>query len=216
MLWKRRGQLLDKGSEIGLSTPIDLRTEESRQEIVFTLVKRSERENLTGAQKDEVASRLAALLEIDYEELVRKKIVQLMTASEVAELAGQGVDFQLHTHRHRTPKDEGLFHKEILDNRQWLERVVEKPPVHFCYPAGDYDLQFLPWLRVDGVISATTCDAGLATASSDPLLLPRFIDTTARSTTEFEGWLAGVGDMLSFRKQASRHRVKMPGFPKGV
>jgi peptidoglycan/xylan/chitin deacetylase (PgdA/CDA1 family) len=195
---------------------MDLRTEMSRQEIVFTLVKRSEQEDLTGMQKDEIASRLAALLDVDYEELVRKRIVQLMTASEVAELADHGIDFQLHTHRHRTPKEESLFHREIVDNRHWLERAVERPLVHFCYPAGDYDLQFLPWLRADAVISATTCDAGLATADSDPLLLPRFIDTAGKGATEFESWLVGVGDMLSFRRKASRHRVQMPGFPKGA
>ena len=216
MLWKRRGQVLNKGEELGLAAPLDLRTEESRQEIVFALVSRSEKQNLTGAQKDDLAARLAALLEIDYEALARKRIVQLMTPAEVAELASQGVDFQLHTHRHRTPKDEALFHKEILDNRKWLERVVEKPTEHFCYPAGDYDRQFLPWLRTDGVISATTCDSGLATVESDPLLLPRFVDTTARSTAEFESWLSGVGDLLTFRREASQHRLQMAGFPKGA
>jgi peptidoglycan/xylan/chitin deacetylase (PgdA/CDA1 family) len=214
MLWKRRGQILNKGPELALTSPLDLRTEESRQQIVFTLVERSDREHLTGSQKDELASRLAKLLDIDYEQLARQRILQLMTPSEVAQLAAKGVDFQLHTHRHRTPKDEGLFRKEIDDNRMWLDRVVGKPSEHFCYPAGDYDPQFLPWLRADGVISATTCDAGLATASSESLLLPRFVDTSARSTVEFESWLTGVGDLLSFRKEASHHRVEMAGFPK--
>ena len=214
MLWKRRGQILSQGQELGLPAAMDLRTEESRQQIVFTLVKRSEQDNLTGSQKDELASHLARLLDIDYEELARKRILQLMTPAEVAELAARGVDFQLHTHRHRTPKDESLFRKEIDDNRKWLEGVAGKPTQHFCYPAGDYDPQFLPWLRAEGVVSATTCDAGLAGAGSDPLLLPRFVDTTARSRVEFESWLTGVGDLLSFRKEASRHRMQLAGFPK--
>lgn len=214
MLWKKRGQVLSKGSEIGLRTPLDLRTERSRQEIVFTLVKRSEKEDLTGAQKDQLAARLASLLDIDYEELARKRIVQLLKPEEVAELAAEGVDFQLHTHRHRTPKDESLFRKEIIDNRKWLAQVVKNPTEHFCYPAGDYDRQFLPWLRADGVVSATTCDAGLVTAGTEPLLLPRFVDTATRSATEFESWLTGVGDLLSFRREASQHRPELAGFPK--
>jgi peptidoglycan/xylan/chitin deacetylase (PgdA/CDA1 family) len=214
MLWKRRGQVMDKGRELGLPEPMDLRIERSRQEIVFTLVKRSEQEDLTGAQKDELASRLAAILDIDYEELAHKRILQLMRPAEIAELAAQGVDFQLHTHRHRTPKEETLFRKEILDNRKWLEGVVKTPTEHFCYPSGDYDPQFLPWLRADGVVSATTCDAGLATPGGDVLLLPRFVDTTMRSTTEFESWLTGVGDLLSFRREASQHRQQLAGFTK--
>jgi len=214
MLWKRSGAVLDKGRMIGLPDRLDLRTEESRQEIVFALVTKAEKENLTGAKKDQIAAGLATMLEIDYEALARKRILQLMTPSEVGELAASGVDFQLHTHRHRTPKDEALFRREILDNRGWLDRVVNKPSQHFCYPAGDYDRQFLPWLRALGVVSATTCDAGLVTTASDSLLLPRFVDTTSRSMTEFESWLTGVGDLLSFRREASQHRLAMAGFPK--
>jgi peptidoglycan/xylan/chitin deacetylase (PgdA/CDA1 family) len=105
------------------------------------------------------------------------------------------------------------FRKEIDDNRKWLEAVVGKPAEHFCYPAGDYDPQFLPWLRADGVISATTCDAGLATADGEPLLLPRFVDNSTRSSAEFESWLTGVGDLLSFRKEASQHRLQLDGYP---
>ena len=44
-------------------------------------------------------------LGIDYAELAAKRILQLMNAREVAEVATNGVDVQLHTHRHRTPED---------------------------------------------------------------------------------------------------------------
>jgi peptidoglycan/xylan/chitin deacetylase (PgdA/CDA1 family) len=213
MLWIKRGLVLNQGKEIGFEAPLDLRTEESRQQIIFKLVKRSEQEDLTGQEKDALASRLAAILDIDYDELVRKRIVQLMNSSEVAEMAAQGVDFQLHTHRHRTPKNESLFRKELDDNRKWLEAAVGRPTEHFCYPAGDYDPQFLPWLRAERVISATTCDTGLATPGSDSLLLPRFVDTTTKTTAEFESWLTGVGDLLSFRREAARHRLQLDGYP---
>jgi hypothetical protein len=78
-----------------------------------------------------------------------------------------------------------------------LEAMTKNKPVHFCYPSGDYERMFLPWLAEQGVISATTCDPGLASVRSEPFLLPRFIDTTGQTALEFESWLTGVGAMLS-------------------
>jgi hypothetical protein len=125
-----------------------------------------------------------------------------MTPAERSELAGQGIDFQLHTHRHRTPLDEELFRKEIRDNRRAL-RELGTNAVHFCYPSGVYRPEFLPWLRKENVFSATTCDAGLATRQDDLLLLPRLVDSPARSPLEFEAWLSGVALWTSLRKPAS-------------
>jgi hypothetical protein len=70
-----------------------------------------------------------------------------------------------------------------------------------------YRPEFLEWLKKEYVISATTCDAGLASAKSDPLLLPRFVDTARRSATEFESWLAGVGDLLAIRRNATQRYI---------
>jgi hypothetical protein len=67
-----------------------------------------------------------------------------------------------------------------------------------------YRQEFLPWLTSEGVVSATTCDAGLASARSNPLLLPRLVDISARGKIEFESWLSGVGSLLAFRKEAKR------------
>src|SRR5439155_6078421 len=75
MLWKRRGTVLDKGKELGLDPPLDLRTELSRHRIVRKLVVASETEELTGAQKNDVAVRLAKLLDIDYDQLVAKRVL---------------------------------------------------------------------------------------------------------------------------------------------
>jgi peptidoglycan/xylan/chitin deacetylase (PgdA/CDA1 family) len=202
MLWKRRGTVLDKGKELGLDQPMDLRTELSRHRIVRKLVVTSEADDLTGAQKNDVAARLAKLLDIDYEELGAKRILQLMNAREIAQLASEGVDFQLHTHRHRTPVDEALFRKEIRDNRCWLQELTKSRAIHFCYPSGVYEAKFLPWLQAENVVSATTCDAGLVTSRSNPLLLPRFVDTSARSAIAFESWLTGVGSLLALRRAA--------------
>src|SRR6185436_11655546 len=99
-----------------------------------------------------------------------------MSAREISELASQGVDIQLHTHRHRTPRERELFLREIEDNRKSIRNFTGKAASHFCYPSGDYDPAFLPWLKEAGVVSATTCETGLASRQCDPLLLPRMLD----------------------------------------
>ena len=207
MLWKRRGEVIADGEEVGLKGPLDLRTEPGRHKVVRRLIEITERENMTGLQKDEVAARLAGFLKIDYGGLKAKRILQLMNAGEVQEVARNGVDVQLHTHRHRTPGDEASFRREIQDNRARIRELISTQPVHFCYPSGVHRPSFLPWLRDEHVVSATTCDAGLATRHSEFLLLPRFVDTRNRTQIEFESWIAGVGDLLAFRRAAAQKYV---------
>jgi len=207
MLWKKRNDRLAPVPVLGLHDPLDLRTEASRHRIVRTLIERSERDNLTGAQKNEIAKQLAAALGIDYTALCATRILQLMNAQEVAEIAKNGVDMQLHTHRHRTPEQEKLFRQEIEDNRSRIQALTGKSPSHFCYPSGIYREQFFSWLKSEHVTSATTCDAGLARREGNPYLLPRFVDTTGRTQLEYESWLSGVGSMLAIRRVAPQQYV---------
>ena len=207
MLWTQRGEVIADDGGLGLGRPLDLRTDSGRREVMRGLIEISERENRTGLQKDEIAGQLARVLKIDYDALKAKRILQVMNRREVQEIASNGVDVQLHTHRHRTPEDEALFRKEIQDNRSRIHELTATDPVHFCYPSGVYQPVFLPWLRKERVLSATTCDAGLATRQNESLLLPRFIDHQSRTQIEFEGWLAGVGDLLAVRRRATQRYV---------
>lgn len=209
MLWKRRGIVIADGSALGLTDPLDLRTEGGRHEVVRELVDRADREHLTGRQKDDLAARLARLLEIDYEALVAKRILHMMNAQELQEIARNGVDVQLHTHRHRTPESEALFRQEVRDNRERIQALVSSKPVHFCYPSGVYRSKFFDWLAQEQVVSATTCDAGLATPSSQSLLIPRYIDNQYRTPLEFESWLSGVGDLLGFRRVSPQKYIPL-------
>jgi peptidoglycan/xylan/chitin deacetylase (PgdA/CDA1 family) len=203
LLWQRRGSILTGGKAFGLEDSVDLRTEDSRAQIVRKLVLNAEASHLTGVQKNELAAQLAKFLSIPYEEIVASRIFQIMTPSERSQLAAQRVDFQLHTHRHRTPIDENLFRKEIEDNRRGLRELGEKA-VHFCYPSGVYRPEFSEWLKKERVVSATTCDAGLADQKSNHFLLPRLVDTSARTDLEFEAWLSGVALLLTFRRSAAQ------------
>jgi peptidoglycan/xylan/chitin deacetylase (PgdA/CDA1 family) len=207
MLWLRRGRVIDDGQEIGLQGPLDLRSETGRHRVVRGLIDLAEGEDMSGVQKDDLASRLAGFLEIDYGTLKSKRILQLMNTSEVREVAQNGVDIQLHTHRHRMPEDEVLFSREIRENRGHILALAGVNPVHFCYPGGVYQPVFLPRLRAERVVSATTCDSGLCTRRSESLLLPRFVDSQSRTRLEFESWTAGVGDMLALRRNAAQKYV---------
>src|SRR5437773_11933124 len=55
LLWKRKGTVLDNGAELGLKHQLDLRTEASRQAIVTALMDMSEKHNLSGEQKNQLA-----------------------------------------------------------------------------------------------------------------------------------------------------------------
>ncbi len=209
MLWMRRDAVIPNGESVGLAGPLDLRTGESRFAIVRRLIENCEREGRTGLQKDELASQVASLLNVDYESLKAKRILQVMNGRELEEIAKNGIDVQLHTHRHNTPVDEALFRKEIQDNRATIRRFTGGEPVHFCYPSGVYEPAFLPWLRSENVASATTCDAGLADRQNESLLLPRYVDHQHRAQIEFESWTAGVGDLLAVRRKSLQQHVQI-------
>lgn len=197
MLWKRRDALLSATPCLGISGDVRLNVAGAREAALREIVAFAERKNFSAEQKNELAAALARRLGIDYQELMRLRILQLMTPSEVAELARYGIRFELHTHRHRVPRDRALFEREIRDNREALEGMTNNRSAHFCYPSGNYEEIFLPWLTELGIVSATTCDPGLASACSHPLLLPRLVDTTGRTALDFESWLTGVGAFLT-------------------
>ncbi|MFZ0815687.1 MAG: polysaccharide deacetylase family protein [Candidatus Sulfotelmatobacter sp.] len=204
MLWKARAMGRVDLKEFGIDLSGDLSEETNREEIVSRLMQWADRHNLNGEEKDQIAASLAGRLGIDYQKLRQKRILQLMNREELKQLAAEGVDFQLHTHRHRTPLSEELFRQEIRDNRAGIANAIGGERKHFCYPSGAYRPEFLGWLAQEEVVSATTCDTGLATSKSNPLLLPRLVDTAGRTDLEFESWAVGVGYFLS-RRRRGRH-----------
>jgi peptidoglycan/xylan/chitin deacetylase (PgdA/CDA1 family) len=202
MMWKSRDRGTISLNELGIARPIDLTSPRACESALVQISQWVDSQNLSGMQKNDIAARLAEQLNINYAGIMQKRILQLMNRRELKELADAGVDLQLHTHRHRTPRSEALFRKEIRDNREKIAEIVPGARTHFCYPSGVYENEFLGWLAADGIVSATTCDTGLATADSNPLLLPRFVDTTGRNDLEFESWVNGIGDFLSTHKPA--------------
>ncbi len=190
LLWKSGLATVD-WEEAGLPlTPVGTYLERLRA--TQTLSQFAASRQLDTRGQDDLARRFAGYLGIDYDDLIQARLFQLVTPEEAALTYRAGVDIQLHTHRHRTPRDHALFIREIRDNRDRIRDFTGHDAFHFCYPSGDYAAEFLPWLRELGVRSATTCETGLASARSEPLLLPRVLDGEQVTPVEFEAWLCGL------------------------
>jgi peptidoglycan/xylan/chitin deacetylase (PgdA/CDA1 family) len=151
---------------------------------------------LSGHDKDLLLARLAERLGTDYEDLCRKRILHLITPAEARELATRQVDIQYHTHRHRVYRSRERMFAELDDNRRRIMTYTSKTPQHFCYPSGFYQSEHVDHLAAYGISSATTCDRGLCSARTNPLLLPRLGDSMVYPDLEFRAWLAGTAALL--------------------
>jgi peptidoglycan/xylan/chitin deacetylase (PgdA/CDA1 family) len=209
LLWRARDRVPapDARTLLGRPSAWNLTTARGRARAHRELLDHAAREQLSVAERTALAGRLASLLGDDHAALRARRVLTLMTREEAAALASDGVDIQLHTHRHRTPDDRALFLREIADNRNRVDAIRGAPATHFCYPSGIYRPSFLAWLRESGVRTATTCDPGLAAPGTEPLLLPRLVDTSFLSALDVEGWLTGMSAFFMPRK-ASEHAAR--------
>ena len=204
VLWQRRDRVLDGRGIPGLGdAAYRLNDEKERDRIVSGVNSALARLQYTKTAKDELVRSIAERLDVAFDDLLARRVLTLLNPSEVASLAGQGVDFQLHTHRHRSPNDGPLLVREIRDNRERIEAMTGRPAIHFCWPSGVYWREQLDTLSAEGVTTATTCDPALATRATHPLLLPRFVDTSMIDETTFTSWLNGPAAWMSHRSAAA-------------
>ena len=154
---------------------------------------------LSGQEKDQLLGRLASRLGVDYEELCQRRVLHLVNPQEAADMGARGVDLELHTHRHREYRGRVRMMGELEDNRRRLATFSPREPKHFCYTGGMHLPQFPDYLKSFGVLSATTCEAGLCEATTNPYLLPRLVDTQVLTELEFRSWLSGAPHFLPTR-----------------
>lgn len=191
LLWKA-GKDSIRLPELGLEARQPLQTYDERQRVVKHLLDWTGQKEMSTADKDEIAQMVASNLGINYGAILQQRILQVLSPSEVTKVARSGIDVQLHTHRHRTPRDRTLFLAEIEDNRRRIVELTGKDPVHFCYPSGQYSPEFFGWLSDAGVRSATTCESGLALRNSQSMKLPRVLDDSGMTSLRFESAVAGL------------------------
>ena len=174
----------------------DLRTASGRQAARTALLEQESVLDSAEARQD-LLRKLSGTLGLDWQEAEQERLFTFMTPAEVTATAKEGIDIQLHTHRHIVPKigSEDIT-REITDNRASLENMTNGPFDHFCYPSGVHDQSHFSYLEAVGIKSAVTTDAGLAYASTHPYALPRVLDSEALSPIEFEAELSGFLELL--------------------
>lgn len=197
VLWKARGRELDF-PEV-LERPVRL---DAAGQALATRAFRAyaHLSDLTAEQKDDLLERVAAAAAVDLAAIRRKRVLHVMTPDEIAAVGREGVDVQLHTHRHRVYDDRRRFDEGIDENRGHLAPLVSGAREHFCYPGGVHLPEFLPWLEQQDIRSATTCEPGLVSPTTSPLLLPRLVDTTTLTPLEFSAWVSGLASWLPHRR----------------
>jgi len=205
ILWKGRMHAGSVASLIGHESPLCVRTDVERGATVAAVRQHAAVRGLSAVEKDALLEALARELGVNMNSIRRDLSLHIMAPDTVSALPSPLIDVQLHTHRHRTPHDERQFRREIADNRNRIRELLPdgRDLTHFCYPSGVYAGEFLPWLRAEGVRYATTCIPDIVDTSSDPLLLPRFVDTEHQPIETFAAWVSGLAAMLP-RRQANR------------
>jgi peptidoglycan/xylan/chitin deacetylase (PgdA/CDA1 family) len=212
VLWKKQGLefTLPLGSHGDVK--LDTLSAEGRRRAQQSLVRFAHAEAMSASEKDALAERLADTIGVDYAEIRRKRLMHIMNAKEVGEVAEAGVDIQLHTHRHRSPPDEQTYRAEIATNRERIVALTGTIPRHFCYPSGAWRSDFSTWLGEEGLLSATTCEPGIASARQDRFRLPRLLDHSELTPIEFDAWLSGVGALIP-RRSVGSHAIDTDGRP---
>lgn len=203
VLWRGRDSGGDVASLCESPAPMPVATDDQRAHARKCLGDYAVSRHFSAVEKDALVERVAAAVKVDYGDIKRRGMMQIMPPDVVRALPKDLVDVQLHTHRHRTPRDRELFMREINDNVRVTHEVLGSTQAleHFCYPSGDYAGEFLEWLRECGVRYATTCVPELASAHDDPLLLPRFVDTMGQSELSFEAWATGFASLLPRKRE---------------
>lgn len=149
-------------------------------------------------ERQALLAQLAQLLKRNWQQMLSEKWFHLVNSDELQSMYNDGLDIQLHTHRHRISTEDGYcIEQELAENRQMLTQTVgDKPLHHFCYPSGVFEVDVFPLLEKCNVRSATTTDIGLVDTNTPPFALPRILDGEAVSELEFEAEMSGFSELL--------------------
>jgi hypothetical protein len=204
-LWRGRGRTIESGRLLPGTPRVRVPVSgAARNEMHLKMRAHVYTVGFSAVEKDQILAELAFQVGVNWDDFLDSRSLQLMSPTELASLDPALVDVQLHTHRHRTPRSEAMFMREVRDNVDALAAMgfPREERRHFCYPSGDADPAFFPWLEAMGIQTATTCEPAYATRETPPLNLPRVVDTMAVTDVEFRAWITGFARLLPRR----RHR----------
>ena len=211
MFWKTQNDRIDlERLDLPLTGSLTLSDANTSEQVIRQIIGYGH-SLLDNQQRCALAKRLGECLGVNYFEIEETRILNLLTASEIQELSSDGVDFQLHTHRHRWPLDERDAIQELIDNKSFLEPLTATRLQHFCYPSGLWEPEQFPYLDTAGIKSATTCEPGLNYDFTPTLLLGRFLDSESVHQIEFEAEMFGYLELLRKLRELVTRRFKVLG-----
>ncbi len=95
----------------------------------------------------------------------------VMDESGIREL---GKDFELgaHTYGHRalTGLPMAEVQKELVDGKDWLQQLIGREVISFCYPKGKFNRKIVAEVRNAGFLGARTCMHNINSFPANPLL----------------------------------------------
>lgn len=176
--------------------PVDLRDPDAATQTMWQIIDYGEA-NCNEDERQIMCQDVAGQLGVDFDSLREARVLSMLTPDELCELQDFGIDVQLHTHRHTfSPQNPEQSRIELRDNREILEPIMGRRLRHFCYPSGAWSRDILPTLSEEGIVSATTCQAGMNDRTTDPLALYRVLDQDDLHEIEFEAELAGFCELI--------------------
>ena len=197
MFWKtRKRQIALKGVLWSPDRLVDLSDPLQVERVTWDCINFGEQQG-DELSRGEICEQLGTLLEISYEEVVRSRILHLMSPEQLHSLRDADVTINLHTHRHTFPADDqAAAEREITDNRAALQRMGVGAGRHFCYPSGQWEQRQSLWLDNLGVKSSTTCDPGQNSPETPRHALRRYLDSGNIHQLEFEASVSGFLDLV--------------------
>lgn len=196
LFWKTNKEIINlNGLGLQNERTVELSDDFQKNLLVEEIIAFSEK-SMEEEERLLLCEQLGQRLEVDYGKICEERFLSLMTLSEISSIAQQGVDIQLHTHRHVLPLSLDGIKQEIHANRKYLEPAVGKELKHFCYPSGIYEEVHFDYLEKVDVSTATTCRAGFNDSKTPLLCLNRFLDGDNIFTIEFEAELTGFSELL--------------------
>ncbi|MBN8279294.1 MAG: polysaccharide deacetylase family protein [Gammaproteobacteria bacterium] len=196
LLWKARDRdvRLD-GLVPGFAEPVPAGATPARDRALAAIAQFAD--SLPGpAARQALLVRLGDAVGVPVGPLEADRRLAFMSAAEARELPGMGIDLQLHTHRHRFPRDLAAARREIDDNRSVLATVTGGELCHFCYPSGEYAPDQPAWLPALGLASAVTTEPGLNDRQTPRGELRRILDSEAMEPIEFEAEMSGFRELF--------------------
>jgi peptidoglycan/xylan/chitin deacetylase (PgdA/CDA1 family) len=154
-------------------------------------------QHLSFAERQASLGKIAAAFDVDIATVLKGGRFRLLTSEEMRDLTRKGIAIELHTHAHHLPTESAeAVSADIAQNRNAVEAATGTHPRHFCYPSGRYNAAQAEWLSAIGIRSATTCDPTLNDATTNPMLLGRYLDQEDLSDIEFEAAVTGFRHLL--------------------